>query len=239
MKKNNSPIVWITGASKGIGAAIADGFAFIGATVVLSGRNIALLKKQTTKIQKSGGSAFFVPCDITSEKSIRTAHQKIITKIGNVDILVNNAGVTTFTPFIKTSTKQFDEIFATNVRGMFLCTQMVLPSMLKKKSGHIFNILSVAANTVFLNSSIYSASKSAALTMSRCLRAEVRKKSVRVIDVLPGAVETDMWSRSDRKILKEKMMQPSDIADVIVSLYCQPQRLTTDEIILRPVEGDL
>ena len=75
--------------------------------------------------------------------------------------------------------------------------------------------------------------------MSRGLRAEVRKHGIRVIDVLPGAVETGMWSEKNRERFHEKMMQPEDVADVIVSLFCQPERVTTDEIVLRPVEGDL
>lgn len=86
---------------------------------------------------------------------------------------------------------------------------------------------------------MYAASKSASLMLSRSLRKEVRKKGIRVIDVIPGAIETDMWSKSVRKKFHSKMMQPEDVADAVVATYCQPQRMTTDEIILRPVEGDL
>jgi NADP-dependent 3-hydroxy acid dehydrogenase YdfG len=116
---------------------------------------------------------------------------------------------------------------------------MVLSSMIKNKKGHIINIHSVAARDTFYNSSAYSAAKAGSLALSRCLRHEVRKKGVRVIDVLPGAVETEMWSKSVRKKFHQKMLQPEDVADAVVSVYCQPQRMTTDEIILRPVEGDL
>ena len=75
--------------------------------------------------------------------------------------------------------------------------------------------------------------------MSKCLRAEVRKKGIRVIDVLPGVVETEMWDKNSRKKFHSKMMQPEDVADAIVSVYCQPQRMTTDEIVIRPIEGDI
>jgi len=178
-------------------------------------------------------------CDVTSETSVRGAHANIVKKAGEVDVLVNNAGVTVFETFEKSSIKDFDAIVDTNLRGYFLCTKAVLTSMLKRRKGHIINVHSVAARDTFYNSSVYSAAKAGALAMSRCLRHEVRKKGVRVVDVLPGAVETDMWSRSARKKYHQKMMQPEDVADALVSVYCQPQRMTTDEIVLRPVEGDL
>ena len=180
-----------------------------------------------------------MPCDITSEISVRSAMATITKKVGGVDILVNNAGVTVFESFEKTTIKEFDQIVDTNLRGYFLCTKAVLTSMLKQKKGYIFNIHSVAAITTFNNSSVYSASKAGALALSKCLRSEVRKKGIRVIDILPGAVETDMWDKPTRRKFHAKMIQPEDVADAVVSIFCQPQRMTTDEIVLRPVEGDL
>ncbi len=238
-KRNQLPVVWVTGASKGIGRAIAVAFARIGARVILSGRNRALLHASTKEINNAGGTASMLVVDTTNEKSVVAAYKKIQKQFDAVNVLVNNAGITSFSKFEKTSIKEFDAIINTNLRGYFLCTQAVLPAMLKKSSGYIFNIQSVAATTTFTNSSVYSASKAGALAMSRGLRAEVRKHGIRVIDVLPGAVETGMWSEKNRERFHEKMMQPEDVADVIVSLFCQPERVTTDEIVLRPVEGDL
>ncbi len=239
LEKNYVPVVWITGATKGIGLAIANAFAIIGCKVIVSGRNKTQLEINAGRIIDQGGFALPIACDVTSETSIRGAYANINKKIGDVDVLVNNAGVTVFETFDKTSIKEFDSVIATNLRGYFLCTKIVLSSMLKRKKGHIINIHSVAARDVFYNSSVYAAAKAGALAMSRCLRHEVRKKGVRVVDVLPGATETDMWNKSVRKKYHQKMLQPEDVADAVVSLYCQPQRLTTDEIVLRPVEGDL
>ncbi len=239
LEKNFVPVVWVTGATKGIGLAVANAFSVIGCKVIITGRNKFQLEINAGKIIDQGGYALPMVCDVTSETSVRSVMATITKKLGTVDVLVNNAGVTVFESFEKTTVKEFDQIVDTNLRGYFLCTKSVLTSMLKQKKGHIFNIHSVSATTTFLNSSVYSASKAGSLALSKSLRAEVRKKGIRVIDVLPGAVETEMWDKNSRKKFHSKMMQPEDVADAIVSVYCQPQRMTTDEIVLRPIEGDL
>jgi NADP-dependent 3-hydroxy acid dehydrogenase YdfG len=239
MDKLKRPVVWVTGASKGIGAAISVAFAAIGAHVVAAGRNRKALARVCASIRKNGGEADVKICDVTSEASVSKTHASIVRTIGAVDVLVNNAGVTYFVPFEKTTARQLDHVLETNLRGVFLCTKAVVRRMARKKSGHIFNIISVAATKTFYDSSAYASSKAGVVALMNGLRAEVRNKGVKIINVLPGAVETEMWSKQERKKYGKKMMQPEDIADVVVSLYCQPSRVVTEEIVIRPVEGDL
>jgi sepiapterin reductase len=239
MPSEKIPVIWVTGASRGIGAAIARAFAAISAHVVLSGRNVKELDRNTRKIRLLGQKASFLKCDVTSEASVRRAYKSIVKQYHVVDVLVNNAGITCFKSFENTTTADFDSILATNLRGAFLCTKSVLPAMVKRRDGVIINIVSVAATTTFENSSAYAAAKAGMLAMSRGLRSEVRKKGVRVMDILSGAVETEMWSNADQKKYHEKMMQPEDVADVVVSAFRQPQRVLVEEIVIRPSEGDL
>ena len=233
------PIVWVTGASRGIGAAIARAFAASGAHVVLTGRDIRALRQNALMIKELGGAASTLRCDVARENSIALAYKTILKQLKKVDVLVNNAGVTYFKPFEKTTVKDFDHVMATNLRGVFLCTKSVLPGMLRRGSGFIINILSVSATTTFKNSSAYAATKAGVLALSRSLRAEVRGKGVRVVDILPGAVETEMWDQNERKKYHKKMMQPEDVAEVVMSVIRQPKRVLTEEIVIRPMEGDL
>ncbi len=239
MSHNDVPVVWITGASRGIGAAIARAFAETGARVVLTGRNVNALRKNAAMINQSGGQASWLRCDVSSEKNVSHTAQKIAKRLGKIDVLVNNAGVTYFKPFLTTTARNFDRVFTINLRGAFLCIKAVLPAMVKRKEGFIINIGSVSATTTFKNSSVYASSKAGLLAMSRGLRIEVRKLGIRVIDILPGAVETEMWDKRERKKYGRKMMQPEDVAEVVISVYRQPRRVMTEEIIVRPIEGDI
>lgn len=239
MPSETVPIVWVTGASRGIGAAIASAFAAIGAHVVLSGRDTRKLEENAQRITRAGQRASFVKCDVTSVASVTRAYKSIVRQYHVVDVLVNNAGVTCYNSFEKTAVRDFDVVLATNLRGTFLCTKSVLRAMVKRRSGVIINIVSVAATTTFENSAAYAAAKAGMLAMSRGLRSEVRKKGVRVMDILPGAVDTEMWHKAVRKKYHEKMMEPEDVADVVVSAYRQPQRALAEEIVIRPLEGDL
>ena len=192
-------IVWITGGGSGIGEAIAKEFAKNSYLVIISGRRIEKLKKVATEINKKGGECFSLKMDVRDFESVKINYKYILKKFGSPEVLVNNAAVTYFKKFTDTSISEFEEIISTNLKGYFSTLKIVLPKMIKNNFGICVNIHSVAAIKTFKNSSVYSASKAGAHAMTKCIREEVRGFGIRVIDVLPGTVETEMWSK---KILK-------------------------------------
>ena len=234
-----SQVAWVTGASKGIGFAIASALAKSTYTVFLTGRNHTALEHQAALLRRTGYDAYAVACDVTSEESVITAYRHMLAEREHIDMLINNAGVTYFTSFEETTVEQFDHIIDTNLRGTFLCIKQVLPAMLERRNGLILNIVSVAATTTYLKSSAYAASKAGMLALSRGLRAEVRKKGIRVIDILPGAVETEIWPSATRQKFGSKMIRPDEIASLIVQVCQSPATILPEEIIVRPIEGDL
>ncbi|MCY7361576.1 MAG: SDR family oxidoreductase, partial [Ignavibacteria bacterium] len=174
-----------------------------------------------------------------SERSVQTTAKRIREKYGSIDVLINNAGVTVFKSFMETKTIDYDTVIDTNLRGSFLCMKNVLGQMIKNKSGHVINILSVAANTAFENSSVYAASKSGLLAMSNGIREEVRRYNIKISNMLPGATETPMWDSKSRQRYKNRMMTANDIAKIALEIFQQPRKVLIEEIIIRPVKGDL
>ncbi|HUN65311.1 MAG TPA: SDR family oxidoreductase [Bacteroidota bacterium] len=233
------PVVWIVGASRGIGAELGLQFAGIGGFVILSGRNVKQLKSVRMQIESRGGDAAVVPCDCRSVRSVGKAATAIRRAYGRVDVLINNAGITVFKNFTSTSVAEFDAIVATNLRGPVLCMQAVVPGMIRRKKGCIINILSNAAVRVFEGSAAYTASKAGLLGFTRVLREELRTRSVRVLAVLPGATETGMWSGNDRRRFGSRMMRAKSVAESVLAAYQMPPDVVPDEIILRPMEGDI
>ena len=233
------PIVWITGASRGIGKEVAKQFASIGCKVALSSRSEKELAKLEKEIISLGGIAKNFPCDVANEKSILQTEKNIRKEFGTIEVLINNAGVTVFKSVDKTSTKEFDSILFVNLRGMFLCVKSVLPSMMKRNDGWIFNILSTASQTTFKNSGAYSASKAGAMMLANVLREEVREKNIRVVNVFPGATETEMWSSSSRKKYSSRMISAKSVAESVLQVYRFPSDVVCEEIVLRPMLGDI
>jgi 3-oxoacyl-[acyl-carrier protein] reductase len=232
-------IVWITGASTGIGRALAEVFVEKGDVVVLSARRGALLSSLAHAIREAGGECAAVPCDVRHENSVRKASREIRRIFGRVDVLVNNAGITSFQAFEKLSTGEFDDILSTNLRGAFLATQSVLPDMLRRKAGMIINVISYAAKTTYTGSSVYSASKSGLQAMMNGLRAETRHRGIKVVNVYPGAIVTPMWKATHQRKYAKLMMVPREVANLIYEASAQPHSGMVEEIVIRPQVGDL
>ena len=233
------PVVWVVGASHGIGKEIAKQFAIIGCEVCLSSRNRQRLHTATKEIIQQGGLAHDFPCDVTRPVSIVTAVERIRRQIGEIDVLILDAGATVFKSFDETSLKEFDDIIDTNLSGHIRCVKAVLPSMIERKSGWIFNISSNAAVKTFEGSAAYTATKAGLLGAMRVLREEMKPFNVKVINVLPGPVETEMWSEADRAKYSRQMMHPKSVAEAILAVYAMPDDVVVDEMIIRPIQGDI
>ena len=232
-------VVWITGASTGIGFELAKVFAKSGYIIVATARRKSRLVSLVNEIRFAGHEAYAFVCDVRSERSIISTKKKILEKCGTIDVLINNASITAFKSFIDTKPPEFDDIIETNLRGSYLMARSVLPIMMKKKRGHIINILSVAAHTVFTNSSAYAASKAGMLAMFNGLRAEVRKFNIKISNVMPGATDTPMWSQATRQKYSSRMMTPREVAEITVQIANQPKKVVIEDVIIKPIKGDL
>jgi short-subunit dehydrogenase len=235
----SKPVVWVTGASRGIGREIALQFARYGCRLALSSRSKRNLNSLARTIVFEGGDARSYPCDISDERQIRRVTKEISKTLGNVDVLINNAGITVFKPFIGTSRSEFRSIIETNLLGQVFCTRAVLPSMIKNKSGWIINILSNAAAKIFQGSAAYTAAKTGMRGFGKVLREELRPFGVKVVNVLPGPVETTMWTAAARRSHAHRMMKASSVAEAVLALYQMPPDVVVDEIIIRPLQGDI
>jgi short-subunit dehydrogenase len=233
------PIVWITGASRGIGKELAMQFASIGCKVALSARSERELQRVEKEIRTLGGIAQSFPCDVEDSKAITRTHKKIQQHLGDVEVLIHNAGVTAFQTIEETTLQEYETILNVNLRAMFLCLQTVLPSMKKKKVGWIFNILSVAAKTTFVKSGIYAASKAGGMMLANVLREEIREHNIHVVNVFPGATSTEMWNKKSREQYSHRMMSARSVAEAVVQVYRFPGDILCEEIVLRPPLGDI
>ncbi len=228
--------IWITGASSGIGKATVNEFVSVGCNVFASARRVNELNRLSENNDKPQIGIY--PCNIASRTNVDQTFKKISAEY-NINCLINNAGITSFKSAEENSIKEIDEVINTNLLGSIYTTKAVLPHFKKIGGGTIINVLSIVTEKTFTNSSVYTASKMGLLGYARVLREEVRKYNIRVINVLPGATETPIWTREMREENGERMMKPESIARLIVSTFLQSDNLVAEEIIIRPLQGDL
>jgi 3-oxoacyl-[acyl-carrier protein] reductase len=234
MPLSEGQVAWVTGGTSGIGLEIAKALVSRGIRVAVTGRDQTKLDKTASDL-----GALAIKCDMSSEHEVGEAHAAIVSQVGPVDILINNAGISPFTKFSETTIEEFDRVIEINLSGYFFAAREVLPSMYARKQGAIVQMLSIASVKAFAGGAAYIASKFGALGLTNSLREEARKHNVKVIAVLPGATETPLWGVEEREQFHERMMQPEDIALTVMQLLEQPERMLTEEILLRPIGGDL
>jgi short-subunit dehydrogenase len=230
--------IWITGASSGIGKAAAEEFARIGCRVFVSARRVTELERLNKSLNKDNLELDIFPCNVASSANVEQAAKKILSA-HKIDCLINNAGVTSFKLAEENSINEIDDIINTNLLGSIYTIKSVLPKMISQGGGTIINILSTVTKKIFTNSSAYSASKNGLMAYSNVLREEVRKHKIKVVNIIPGATETPMWSQAMRKENSERMMSTENIARLLVWIFLQKENMISEEIVVRPIEGDL
>jgi short-subunit dehydrogenase len=230
--------IWITGASSGIGKAAAEEFARTGCKVFVSARRVTELERFNKTLSKDKLEVEIYPCNVASSTNVEQTAKKILST-HKIDCLINNAGMTSFKSAEENSINEIDDIINTNLLGSIYTIKSILPGMIKQGSGTIINILSTATKKVFTESSAYTASKLGLMGYANVLREEVRKYNIKVVNVIPGATETPMWSQETRKEHAERMMKPSDVARLLVWIYLQKENMVSEEIVIKPIEGDL
>lgn len=228
----------ITGASQGIGAAIARAFAALPDTAVaLVARNRDGLERTARACEAAGASAHVFACDVSDEDAVARAARAILESMGAPTAVVNNAGAFVPGGILVLSTAEFREQVEVNLTSAFLVTRSLLPSMIDAGRGHVFFMGSTASVTGYPSGAAYCAAKHGLLGLARAVREETKPRGIRVTTVLPGATLTPSWDGTD--LPDDRFMPAEDIAAAVVSAYSMTGRSVVEELLIRPQLGDL
>ena len=223
----------VTGAGRGIGAAIARILAAMGAKVVLCGRTRPALEATAEAIARAGGEAEIAECDVSDLASVEALAARVKGTLGHVDILVNNAGIGGFGgPLHQLAPEDWEKILNTNLRGVYYVIRSFVPMMIRAKGGHLINISSLAGKNALPNGAAYAASKWGLNGLSYSIAEELRAHNIRVSVICPGSVNTEFSPHVGKDA--GKMLQPGDIAHAVGMLVTQAPQSFVSEILLRP-----
>ncbi|PQJ35616.1 oxidoreductase [Salinibacter sp. 10B] len=231
-------VVVVTGASQGIGQAIAEAFAKRDeAKVALVARTKSKLEAVATNCRAHGGDAMVLPTDVTDEDAVAEMADMVQAEWGTPNVLMNNAGLFTYAPLDELTLDGFREQLDVNLTGTFAVTEAFLPDMRSRGEGHLFYMGSVASVQAYPGNAGYCAAKHGVRGLARVVREETKDEGLRVTTVLPGATYTPTWDGVD--LPKERFMPPEDVAQSVVDAYHLSDRTVLEELILRPQEGDV
>lgn len=231
-------VALVTGATRGIGLAIAQALAAEGCNLVVTGRDQQALRRVGRELASPKIQILAHPCDVRDPQSIDVLFRAIRQKFKHLDIVVNNAGIAHANRTVdKLPLPLWQNVIETNLTGTFLVTQAALAIL--KRGGTIVNNLSVAAHRVFAGSAAYVASKQGALGLTNTLREELRPKGIRVIALLPGATNTQIWNTFWPQAPRKKMMSPATIAAAVVNAIQLPPNATVETLEILPTAGVL
>jgi len=232
-------VVLVTGASRGIGRAIAEALAAAGSMVVLGARDETKLADAVDAIVSSGGRASAVPLDVCHRESVDTALAAVLERHGRIDGLVNNAGITRDNLLLRMKAEEWEAVLSTNLTGVYHCTQAVLRPMLKQRSGRIVNVTSVVGITGNAGQANYAASKAGVIGFTKSVAREVASRAITVNAVAPGFIDTEMTAAMTDKakeavtssIPMGRVGTPADVAGAVTFLLSDAAAYVTGQVL--------
>ena len=236
MSEWDGKVALITGGSRGIGRAIATAFAERGVTVVLTGRKLETARAAADEL---GAAATGIAMDVSDRTAVDTAIKSVLEKRGHLDILVNNAGITRDNLLMRMKPEDWDAVIATNLNGLYYCSQAVLRPMIRQRSGRIINMSSVVGLMGSAGQVNYAASKAAILGFTKSLAREVASRNITINAVAPGYIETDMTkdlSAEATDALREaipmhRIGQPCEVANAVLYLASEGAGYVTGQVL--------
>jgi 3-oxoacyl-[acyl-carrier protein] reductase len=235
----------VTGASQGLGMAMAKRLASSGAKVACVARSADKLAAVVEAIRQAGGTAEALTCDVTNSESVNKVVDDLVTRWERLDILVNNAGITRDTLIPRMSDEEWDDVINTNLRGTFLFTRAAIRPMMSQRHGRIINISSVSGLMGNPGQANYSASKAALIGFTQTVARELAKRKITVNAVAPGFIETDMAAKLGEAILGEarkripanRLGTPAEVADLVLFLASDAAAYITGQVLV--VDGGM
>ncbi len=227
-------VALVTGGSRGIGRAIALRLAELGAAVAVCGRDVQALQGTSTELQKIAPRVFSQIADVSRSADVASLVVNVEAALGPISILVNNAGVGLFGPAQEKSEADWDRVLDTNLKGVFLVSRAVAPSMIRQGHGDIINISSLAGRNAFAGGGLYCASKWGVQGLSACMAEDLRGHGIRVSVICPGSVATEFSGRGPKD--PSKALTPQDVAHAVAMVVTQGPQSFLSEIHLRPLQ---
>ncbi|TMK38323.1 MAG: SDR family NAD(P)-dependent oxidoreductase [Actinobacteria bacterium] len=234
----------ITGASSGIGEAVALSLSRAGAAVALAARREERIAALAGRIAEEGGRALALPTDVADEDQARAFIAHAYEHLGRLDILVNNAGVMLLGPVEGADTDHWRRMVDVNVYGLLYCTHAALPVMREQGGGHVVNVSSVAGRHAHLGSAVYNLTKFGVNGFSEALRQEALHSNIRVTVIEPGFVDTELAGHNELELVRQgvermreqigEVLTAEDIAEAITYAVTRPERVSVNEVLVRP-----
>jgi 3-oxoacyl-[acyl-carrier protein] reductase len=224
----------VTGASRGIGFAVAQSLAKMGAKLSICARDPQKLERAAADLRQSAAAVFAASVDVTCADQIESFVSATGKNLGSVHVLVNNAGIGYFGPTHEASEHNWDSVLDTNLKSVFLMSKAVAPEMIGQRGGHIINIGSLAGKNAFRGGGIYCASKWGLLGLTGCMAEDLRQYDIRVSAICPGSVATDFSPHAGKDA--SKLLQAEDIAHAVEMIVTQAPQSFISEVLMRPTQ---